>query len=75
VWSAGGLVSVLALDGIWYLMRNHNLDYPEFYTKLYSLVTVETLQAEFRSTFLQKLDMFMSSASLASDIAAAFAKR
>jgi U3 small nucleolar RNA-associated protein 19 len=71
----GGVVSLLALNGIWHLMQRHNLDYPDFYPKLYSLLTHETLSAPYRHLFFQKLDMFLSSASLASYAAAAFAKR
>ncbi len=66
---------MLALNGIWHLMQRHNLDYPEFYPKLYSLLTPENLNAPFRKQFFEKLDMFLSSASLASYVAAAFAKR
>jgi hypothetical protein len=68
-------VSILALNGIWHLMQRHNLDYPDFYPKLYSLLSHETLNAPYRHLFFQKLDMFLSSASLASYAAAAFAKR
>jgi U3 small nucleolar RNA-associated protein 19 len=56
-------------------MRNHQLDYPDFYPKLYSLLTLETLHADHREAFFKRLDMFLSSSFLASYIAAAFAKR
>lgn len=72
---AGGVVSLMALDGLWTLMQKHGLDYPDFYSKLYSLLTLETLHAEYRTDFFKKLDMFLSSGYLASYIAAAFAKR
>ena len=68
-------MSILSLNGIWLLMQRHNLDYPDFYPKLYSLLTHETLNASYRGLFFEKLDMFLSSASLASYVAAAFAKR
>lgn len=68
-------MSLLALEGIWMLMQQYQLDYPDFYTKLYSLLTLETLHAEYRAAFFKKLDMFLSSGQLASYIAAAFIKR
>ena len=68
-------MSILSLNGVWLLMQRHNLDYPEFYPRLYSLLTAQTLCAPYRGLFFEKLDMFLSSASLASYVAAAFAKR
>ena len=56
-------------------MQKHQLDYPDFYPKLYSLLTLETLHADYREDFFKKLDMFLSSSFLTSYIAAAFAKR
>ena len=68
-------MSLIALEGIWVLMTEYQLDYPEFYPKLYSLLTLETLHADYRDKFFKKLDMFLSSGFMASYIAAAFAKR
>ena len=56
-------------------MQKHELDYPDFYPKLYSLLTLETLHADYREDFFKKIDMFLSSSYLASYIAAAFAKK
>lgn len=37
------MVAVAALDGLFYLISKHGLDYPLFYTKLYNLFTPDAL--------------------------------
>merc|ERR1712200_354840 len=39
-FSTGGAISMLALSGVFTLMVNYNLDYPDFYKKLYELFRV-----------------------------------
>ena len=39
-YEAGGITSILALNALFELITKHNLDYPSFYPKLYSLLTV-----------------------------------
>lgn len=57
----GGAVSLLALHGVFILMQNHNLEYPEFYTKLYSLLEPDVLFVKYRARFFFLLDLFMTS--------------
>ena len=33
------IVPILALNSLYELMKNYNLEYPDFYSKLYSLLT------------------------------------
>ncbi|GJD05714.1 Nucleolar complex protein 4 [Galdieria sulphuraria] len=40
-----GIISIMALDALFVLIRDYGLDYPSFYEKLYSLLTVSNLTA------------------------------
>lgn len=74
-FSAGGSLSLLALNGIFKLMTECNLDYPEFYTKLYSLLDEDVLHSKHRPRFFRLLDQFMSSSHLPAAMVASFLKR
>ncbi|KAI7163671.1 CBF-domain-containing protein [Hortaea werneckii] len=74
-FSAGDTLSLLALSSIFHLMTTHNLDYPDFYTKLYSLVSGEILHSKHRSRFFRELERFLSSTHLPASIIASFLKR
>lgn len=58
---AGGAVSILALHGVFLLMQNHNLEYPDFYAKLYALIDSSILFVKYRARFFHLLDLFMTS--------------
>ena len=45
-YSVGGAVGVLALGGVFALIQKHNLEYPDFYAKLYALFKPEVLHAK-----------------------------
>ncbi|KAG7709386.1 hypothetical protein KL914_001776 [Ogataea haglerorum] len=68
-------LSILSLNGLWELMRQYNLEYPDFYTKLYAILTPELLHLSYRSRFFRLLDVFMSSTHISSAIVASFIKR
>jgi U3 small nucleolar RNA-associated protein 19 len=74
-YNAGGIISLLALSSLFTLIRKHNLDYPEFYPKLYSLLDSRVLHISYRRRFLRLLDLFMQSTMLPAAVVAAFAKR
>ncbi|KAF2496633.1 CBF-domain-containing protein [Lophium mytilinum] len=74
-YNAGGSTSLLALSGLFYLMRTKNLDYPSFYPKLYSLLDADLLHSKHRSKFFRLLDVFMSSSHLPAALVASFIKR
>ncbi|KAJ3101349.1 hypothetical protein HK100_004554, partial [Physocladia obscura] len=67
-YNAGGAISLLALNGLF-------TDYPDFYTKLYTLLDKQLLSVKYRSRFFRLLDLFLSSAYLPAYLVAAFAKR
>ena len=74
-YNLGGSTSLLALAGVFYLMNERNLDYPEFYRKLYSLLDEGLLQSKHRSRFFRLLETFMSSTHLPAALVASFIKR
>lgn len=74
-YNAGGIISLLALSSLFVLMRTHNLDYPSFYEKLYSLLDQRILHISYRRRFLRLLDLFLQSTMLPAHVVAAFAKR
>ncbi len=41
---AGGLIGMLALNGIFVLVTQHGLEYPNFYARLYALVDRDAFQ-------------------------------
>lgn len=74
-FSAGGSVSLLALSGLFHLMQTKNLDYPDFYTKLYSLLDDDLLYSKHRSRFFRLLNTFLSSTHLPAVMVASFIKK
>ncbi|CAL5030385.1 unnamed protein product [Urochloa decumbens] len=74
-YDIGGVISVMALSGLFILMTQHGLEYPKFYEKLYALLTPAVFMAKHRSVFLQLLDTCLKSSYLPAYLAAAFAKR
>ncbi|OQV25228.1 Nucleolar complex protein 4-like protein B [Hypsibius exemplaris] len=71
----GGLLSVLALNGLFSLIQEHHLDFPQFYEKFYALLTPEVLTAKYRARFFYLADLFMSSSHIPQYTVAAVAKR
>jgi U3 small nucleolar RNA-associated protein 19 len=74
-YNVGGSTSLLALSGLFYLMQEKNLDYPSFYSKLYSLLDEGLLHSRHRSRFFRLLETFMSSTHLPAALVASFVKR
>lgn len=74
-YNAGGSMSLLALSGVFYLIKERNLDYPSFYPKLYSLLNRDILHSKHRSRFFRLLDTFLASTHLPAALVASFLKR
>ncbi|KNC48158.1 CBF/Mak21 family protein [Thecamonas trahens ATCC 50062] len=70
-----GIVAVLALSGMHELITKYNLEYPQFYAKLYSLLTPAVLYAKYRARFFKLVHKFMRSTYLPHYLVAAFIKR
>jgi len=74
-FNIGGSISLMALAGLFYLIENKNLDYPQFYQKLYSLLDSDILHSKHRSRFFRLLDKFLASTHLPAALVASFIKR
>ncbi|OCT98336.1 hypothetical protein XELAEV_18010567mg [Xenopus laevis] len=74
-YDVGGAISLLALNGLFILIHQHNLEYPDFYKKLYSLLEPSVFHVKYRARFFHLANMFLSSTHLPVYLVAAFAKR
>lgn len=71
-----GLVGVLALDGLFELMTENGLEYPNFYKQLYRLVSSRVLYVKHRSRFFSLLTKcLIRNEMLPGHLVAAFCKR
>ncbi|XP_071110974.1 nucleolar complex protein 4 homolog A-like isoform X1 [Haliotis cracherodii] len=74
-YTVGGVISLLALDGLFLLINKHNLEYPDFYEKLYALLEPAVFHVKYRARFFHLTDLFLTSTHLPSYLVAAFAKK
>jgi len=74
-FNIGGAISLMSLHGLFILMHKYNLEYPEFYKKLYSMFEPQVFGAKYRARFFHLADIFLSSTHLPSYLVAAFTKR
>lgn len=74
-YEIGGAISLLALNGLFVLIHQHNLDYPDFYKKLYNLLEPSVFHVKYRARFFHLANVFLSSSHLPVYLVAAFAKR
>lgn len=57
----GGTTALLALNGLFTLITKHNLEYPDFFTKVYALLDRMVLHSRYRARFFRMLGVFMGS--------------
>lgn len=74
-YDEGGATSLLALSGVYHLIKEQNLDYPQFFNKLYSLLDNNILHSKHRARFFRLLELFLSSTHLPATLVASFIKR
>lgn len=74
-YNIDGITSILSLNGLFVLIQQYNLDYPDFYKKLYSLFDTEIFHLKYRERFFQLADLFLTSTHLPAYLVAAFIKR
>ncbi|KAG6459711.1 hypothetical protein O3G_MSEX011550 [Manduca sexta] len=72
---AGGPISMLALQGVLELVRQHNIDYPDMYDRLYAMFEPEMFATRYKKRLMHLADIFLSSTHLPESLVAAFAKR
>jgi hypothetical protein len=74
--NANSLTSILALHGLFQLILNHQLEYPQFYPSLYKLLHPRILYTKHRSRFLRLLSKsLMANTMLPAYVVAAFCKK
>ncbi|KAF9475152.1 CBF-domain-containing protein [Pholiota conissans] len=71
----GGSVGLLALNALFVLIKEYNLDYPSFYTRLYAFLDREVLHLKHRSRFFRLAELFLSSTHLPATLLASFVKK
>ncbi|CAH6718408.1 nucleolar complex protein 4 [[Candida] jaroonii] len=69
------IIQILSLNSLYELMKTYNLEYPDFYKKLYSLLTPELLINRYRSRFFRLCDLFLTSTHLSANLVASFIKK
>ncbi|KAI9922313.1 hypothetical protein PsorP6_001512 [Peronosclerospora sorghi] len=75
-YNIGGVTSLLALNSLFTLIQDYNFDSPDFYNKLYALLSDPSMySAKQRERFFKLLNLFLSSTHLPAYMVAAFAKR
>lgn len=72
---ADGPIGLLALQGVFILVTKHNLEYPNIFTKLYSMFEPEIFHTKYKARLFYLADLFLSSTHLPEALVAAFAKR
>lgn len=74
--SSSNLTSILALDGLFILMLDHQLEYHEFYVSLYQLLHPRILYTKQRARFLQLLSKsLLGNSMLPAYVVASFCKK
>ncbi|KAL6301095.1 CBF-domain-containing protein [Sparassis latifolia] len=71
----GGAVGLLALNALFVLMKEYNLDYPLFYNRLYGFLDRDVLHLKHRARFFRLTELFLSSTHLPAVLVASFVKR
>ena len=74
-YNAGGVTSLLALNSLFVLIHKHNLDYPDFFKKLYALFEPNIFYMKYQARFFHLADLFLMSTHLPAYLVAAFVKR
>jgi U3 small nucleolar RNA-associated protein 19 len=73
---SSNLTSILALDGLFILMLDHQLEYPEYYSSLYQLLHPRILYTKQRARFLQLLSKsLLGNSMLPAYVVASFCKK
>lgn len=74
-FTAGGVMGVLSLGGLFVLLRRFNVEYPDFFPRLYRLLEPSLFYVKHRRRFFELLALFLEGANLPLYMQAAFIKR
>mmetsp|Transcript_8922 Transcript_8922/g.13399 ORF Transcript_8922/g.13399 Transcript_8922/m.13399 type:complete len:571 (-) Transcript_8922:55-1767(-) len=72
---AGGVVAVLALESLFHIIVHYNLDYPDYFSALYELCSVDVMSARYRGKFMRLLHASLKSSNIPAYVAGAFIKK
>jgi U3 small nucleolar RNA-associated protein 19 len=73
---ANTIIPLVALDGLFYLMTQHQLEYPHFYAQLYALLKPKLFFVKYRQRFFELLQKcLLRNEMLPAHLVAAFLKR
>jgi len=76
VSTTSSLTSILSLHGLFILMLDHQLEYPQYYNSLYKLLHPRILYTKYRTRFLRLLcKSLLSNSMLPAYVVAAFCKK
>lgn len=71
----GGPISLMALQGVFTLIQEHNITYPDIYTKIYFLFDQNIFHTKYKARLFYLTDLFLSSTHLPETLVGAFVKR
>lgn len=71
----GGPVGLLALQGMFTLIQKYNMNYPDVYKKIYSMLDGYVFDTQYKSRFYYLTDMFLSSSHLPEALIAGYIKK
>ncbi|XP_054723302.1 nucleolar complex protein 4 homolog B-like isoform X1 [Uloborus diversus] len=74
-YNKGGITSLLSLNGLFLLMQKYNVEYPDFYKKLYALFSEKIVNGKLSARFFYLSNLFLSSTHLPAYVVASFAKK
>jgi len=74
-YSRGGGLALLGLHGLFVLIHQYNLEYPDFYKNVYAMLHPRVFSARYKARFFHLLDLFLSSTHIPAYLVAAFAKK
>eukprot|EP01090_Pellita_catalonica_P022995 TRINITY_DN9169_c0_g1_i2.p1 TRINITY_DN9169_c0_g1~~TRINITY_DN9169_c0_g1_i2.p1 ORF type:complete len:420 (+),score=67.47 TRINITY_DN9169_c0_g1_i2:91-1350(+) len=74
-FNLGGVLSLLSLQSLFILITRHNLDLPDFYTKLYGTLNVDVFYVKYRAKYFNLLHKVFRSTHLPVYLVAAFVKK
>ncbi|XP_067935790.1 nucleolar complex protein 4 homolog [Watersipora subatra] len=74
-YDRGGALSLMSLNGLFVLMNKYNLEYPDFYNRLYNIMDNEVFFVKYKARFFHMLDLFLQSLLLPTTTIAAFIKK
>ncbi|GFS95922.1 nucleolar complex protein 4 homolog B [Nephila pilipes] len=70
-----GIISLLSLNSLFFLIDRYNVEYPDFFLKLYSLTNAEIINGKYSPRFFYLCDLFLSSTHLPAYLIGAFVKK